>query len=420
MKEIEILHAHNHGHKNVGDDAMANNVYRKLTKKSDNVWTISTYSPPINADIARDIKSLSSIINNYDNLIIKIILVGISRLKLKLFYAIYAFVLCELIYSIALLHSKFHFPLLAFGKVRRMIWALSESKTYIRSGSGSLNDIWFWSSMYPQYTEARIAKLNGAKVYFVGQGIGPLTTKFRLQILKRFAESCDFITLRDPERSANLLYASHPITKNWEVVGDDAIDYPKEEAPKVISDLLINKQYVICQFRPTDYEKTLNDKYWEKLAITLQKIKKENDRLMFLAISFSTGRVNDLEPAKKINSAIGEKLLEIVEYELSPGQAKSLFENAQFSIGQSYHFGVFSLAENTAFIGLYSNDYYHDKLNGLLEWYGHENYAINFDQLDTMPSKVQEIIQNSQVIKQKLKARNDVMIEKVNSIYTKI
>lgn len=419
MKTIRVLHAHNHGHQNVGDDAMANNVYRKLVARFDDVWTITTYTPPSGANNDRDVKSLSAIINNYGNMCVKFALVLMSKLKLKLFYAVYAYTFCEIVYRIAWLRKK-GFPTLAFGKVKKTIHALSECESYVRSGSGSLNDIWFWSSMYPQYTEARIAHLFGSKVYFLGQGIGPLTTEYRIKVLGRLSRVCSLITLRDPINSSLLLAQASQGRDNWIAVGDDALDHPVEQVPDIVNDVFIKKKYVLCQFRTTDYEKSLQKNYWKSLAIHLQEISTKYPDLDLIAISFSTGRVNDILAAKEINKALDTPILKIVDHGFTPGQAKALFSGAQFSIGQSYHFGVFSLAENTPFIGIYSNEYYKNKLCGLLEWYNYAFCAISSDKFETMMSVADRIIENSNSMQQCIRSVNESQTTKINSVFDQI
>jgi len=419
MKTIRVLHAHNHGHKNIGDDAMANNVYRKLAARFDDVWTITTYSPPSGAYTNRDIKSLSGIINNYENLLVKIALVLISRLKLKSLYAAYSYIFCETVYRLACLR-KAGLPTLAFGKVKKTIHALSECKSYVRSGSGSLNDIWFWSSMYPQYTEARIAHLFDADVYFLGQGIGPLTSNYRIKVLGKFSNACTLITLRDHENSSALLATSNADRVNWVTVGDDAIDYPTEPLPVSVSRELGNGKYILCQFRTTNYEKSLRHEFWNDLANNLKEIASTYPEYTLVAISFSSGKVNDLAAAREINRVANMQLLKIIECELTPGQAKALLASAKFSIGQSYHFGVFSLAENTPFIGIYTNDYYKDKLVGLLEWYDYAFCAIPSVKLKEMVSAADQIMGNTKIMQEHIKAINESLTEKINSVFDRI
>jgi polysaccharide pyruvyl transferase WcaK-like protein len=223
----QILHAHNYGHQNIGDDAMAENVYTKLTAiENAKVTTISTYSPPHQS--GSDISSLSGMVNNYNYFILKIFLVGVHRLKLTGVYLAYSWFTCEFCLFIAKIYKATDLMFLPIGSMKELILRISSADVYVRSGSGSLNDIWFWRSMYPQFTEARLCNLFGVKVYFTGQGLGPFNGAYREKVLKNFLACCEMITLRDCKRSEELVAKITPNSRNYETVGDDAFDYPKE------------------------------------------------------------------------------------------------------------------------------------------------------------------------------------------------
>lgn len=415
----QILHAHNYGHQNIGDDAMAENVYMKLVAIADaEVTTISTYSPPHQS--GSDIKSLSGIVNNYSNFIMKIFLVGVHRLKLTHVYLVYSWFTCEFCLFIAKIYKATGLILLPFGSMKELIFRISSADVYLRSGSGSLNDIWFWLSMYPQFTEARLCNLFGVKVYFTGQGLGPINGAYRVKVFEKFLGCCEMITLRDCMRSEELVTEVTPNSRNYKTVGDDAFDYPKESLDDYTQSLFDDgSKVLVCQFRPTNYEETLSDEYWTSVARILESFVDANMKNKVVLVSFSNGRVNDLTVSIKINEYAKNKLI-VLDSVYSPGQAKTILAQAYIAIGQSYHFGVFALAESVPFIALYTNRYYEDKHKGLLGWYAMEKYAIPKEGVEFLESKLEGMVNELELLKNRIGEKNVSIIRDVNTIFTMI
>jgi len=415
----QILHAHNYGHQNIGDDAMAENVYMKLAAIEDaKVTTISTYSPPHQS--GSDIRSLSGIVNNYSYFIMKIFLVGVHRLKLARVYLVYSWFTCEFCLLIAKIYKAIGLMLLPFGSMKELILRISSADVYLRSGSGSLNDIWFWRSMYPQFTEARLCNLFGVKVYFTGQGLGPFNGAYREKVLEKFLASCEMITFRDCMRSEELVAEVTPNLRNYKTVGDDAFDYPKELLDDDTQSLFDDgSKVLVCQFRPTNYEEILSDEYWKSVATILESFVDTNRKNKVVLVSFSNGRVSDLTVSKKINEYAKNKLI-VLDLVYSPGQAKTILAQAYIAIGQSYHFGVFALAEAVPFIALYTNRYYEDKHKGLLGWYAMEKYAIPKEGIEILKFKLEEMTNEIEILKNRIREKNVSIAKNVNTIYSLI
>jgi polysaccharide pyruvyl transferase WcaK-like protein len=419
MMNKKILHAHNFGHKNIGDDAMAENVYRKLSSiPGSEVTTISTYAPPCEG--GNDVRSLSGIVNNYGNILIKIFLVGTHRLKLTMLYLAYSWLCCEFCLLVAKIYKSTGLMLLPFGASKKLIKSISISDVYVRSGSGSLNDIWFWSSMYPQYTEARLCKLFDVKVYFTGQGIGPLTTPYRLKVLGIFVDCCTVITYRDITGSEQLIRSVAGELKQHQIVGDDAFDYPKEplnsDVDKIFDD---GKKVLVCQFRPTNYEADLSEKYWRDVAKVLKDFVESDPSHEVVLVSFSNGRVSDLAVSKKLNKYADNSLI-VLDQVFTAGQAKTLISKAYAAVGQSYHFGVFALSENVPFLALYTNKYYEDKHVGLLGWYQMERYAVSQDDVDSLDKTLADIGREQLALRETLRHSNVAIVENINKIFSTI
>ena len=110
----------------------------------------------------------------------------------------------------------------------------------------------------------------------------------------------------------------------------------------------------------------------------------------------------------------------LVEENLTPGEARALISAAMLTIGQSYHFGVFSLAEDVPFIGLYTNEYYRAKLGGLLEWYGLQHLALSTQALDSLAARVDEVMTAQPAMVERLALANDEIRDRLDQQWAKI
>jgi len=421
---MKTVLAHNHGHKNVGDDAMAVNVFRKLEAIDPRVMTISTYAPPAGQHTGRDVLSLTGIINDYKSPLRKVFLVACARFRLRWIYALFVRIYCAWAVTASRIHKRPVLGLLVGRRMRALIRVLDDADLYVRSGSGSLNDIWFWSSMWPQLTEARIASAMGARVAFTGQGLGPLTGEYRLRGLKALVDTVDYMSFRDASESRQLVErvvgpAGHCVT-----VGDDAFDYAGDVTRRVSSILATCQRgdapLIVCQFRATDYEKAIVDGFWVVLQAQLEQVVERHPEARILFVSFSTGRVNDLVPARRLATGRLAGAVTIVEDNLTPGEARALISAATLTIGQSYHFGVFSLAEDVPFVGLYTNEYYRAKLGGLLEWYGLQHLALSTQALGSLAARVDEVLERQPAIVAGLASVNGGILERLAKQWVKI
>lgn len=415
----KIIHAHNYGHNNIGDDAMAANVFGKLSKISNHVFSISTYAPPPGQTDDRTLDSLSGLIHNWHNPLIKIFIIGAKRLRMEWLYRVYVWLFCQRVEVLAHIHKTTRLKLTINPRIRKLLDVFSTYDIYVRSGSGSINDIWFWSSMVPQYTEVKAAKIYGLKVYFTGQGLGPLSTPYRLSILRNFIDLVDRITLRDNGESEELIKYCGGALPVGSSVGDDAHDSGKIHLPRAIDNIFdTDGRLVVCQFRPSNYEVALPDSMWRTIAAQLKQIVEKIGAKAVL-ISFSYGQMSDLDAARKIVKYASHPAIVSLDYQPDYKEARSLLAKADIAIGQSYHFGVFALSENVPFVGLYSNEYYRSKLSGLLSWYDRESWALDEKQILQL-GKVVEAIALDPSLEVALRKVNRKFDKSVNAIFGEI
>lgn len=414
---LKILHAHNHGHKNIGDDSMANCIFRSLSGFGGEVWTISTYTPPEGQDPCRDICSLSKIINNYDSLVQKAFLVACYKMKLRVLHRLYARTWCAYAVFAARIYNRVGFVPTISRKLKKLITAIEWADLYVRSGSGSLNDIWFHSSMLPQMTEVTICKVFGTKVVFTGQGIGPLSGELRRQAFRDLLSNCDYMTFRDRYFSERLALELGVDPNRFESVGDDAFFQHKQE----YSGTLPKRNYIVCQLRPTDYEQRIEGTVWERFAEAL-KLARHASREKFdvIFLSFSSGKTDDLSPARTVQKLVSEPWISVIEEDLTPAQARGVIGGASMAIGQSYHFGVFALAESVPFIAVFNNTYYEQKMKGLLDWYDRNRFAISTNALEQLSGLILEIEDRLEEEEASLRQTNERLAEQLRLAWDRV
>jgi polysaccharide pyruvyl transferase WcaK-like protein len=419
---MRVLHAHNYGHGNLGDDAMADNVCRKLVNLGAAVDTISTYEPPPSANGSKNFKSITKRIYNYDNILIKIIIVLSYRMKLRALVHLYALAYCFHFISLCYFLKFFKILPSLSSEKKTFIRAIKNADYYIRSGSGSLNDIWFYSSAIAQFTEAYAAHLYGAKVIFTGQGIGPINGKIKRALTKFFLRTVDCISLRDKDLSFNLIKSIFPEYDNALMVGDDAFDVEPEEISSAYVDKIRNHDgVVICiQFRQTDYTKDYDDGFYKKIDDALSKVSEDRSDILFVFLPMAYKNINDEKVSKKILTNINNSKFIIFNGVKDYRVAKFIVGLSDIAIGQSYHFGVFALSSGVPFIGVYSNAYYKEKMEGMQNWYGLSDLSIHADSICTLNHKVDAIIGNIDSYNKLIKKKNKSIKAELDTFFSSI
>ncbi len=388
-----VVHAHNYGHGNLGDDAMADNVYRKLQRVHPDLCTISTYSPPIGAPSDRNVISLTGICLNYNSLLRKCFLVFCHKFRMGWLRRIYILASCRIFYTGAILYKNTGIIVFLSKKKRALLRTLSNVDVYIRSGSGSINDIWYDSSVIIQYYESLVCKIFGGTIVFTGQGIGPITS-WRWERVISLSKNADYMTFRDCGVSERLLRAHGVYGSRYTSVGDDAFDLPATpfDLRTIGVNALTKTTKIVClQFRTTDYEINYTDNIWSKIGSTLSNINEKLENVLFIFLPMSYGRIDDLRAGKFIKSQYSGSNFVILDRKFSANEAKGLIAASDLAIGQSYHFGVFALSSNVPFIGVYTNQYYRLKTDGLLQWYDQRQWGVPVELIEEIDRIAVEI-----------------------------
>lgn len=240
---------------------------------------------------------------------------------------------------------------------------LKNSNILFFAGCGGLTDkypvtVLAWWSMITA------AKKLGIKVYISGVGIGPINNWFVNLLVKKIVNSVDFITVRD--RSFSYAYLNKNKSNNdYSWVPDDAFFY--QSSPRKVRDTSIIR--IGINFMPKFFKDGLQLKY---IAELLNENLNPNFKIHLLPITREDYQVLHLL-TEYISSAT------IHEF-TSPSKMKALVNSMDVLITARYHGCVFGVSQKIPTIGLYTEEYWKQKISGLFEMAGIGNATLEFSE----------------------------------------
>jgi polysaccharide pyruvyl transferase WcaK-like protein len=131
----------------------------------------------------------------------------------------------------------------------------------------------------------------------------------------------------------------------------------------------------------------------------------------------SYGGIDDVRAGNFIKSQYPGSNFIVLNHKFTASEVKGIISGAHLAVGQSYHFGVFALSSNVPFIGLYSNDYYRLKSEGLLEWYNRGQWGVSIDAIDTISEIAAEILGNWDENVSNLRSVNGQIQKSIDTFY---
>ncbi len=367
--------------KNIGDNAMISNIVNYLLEHTnwhfyivDKRVPLCIETTPDRLDLAKTIDGLLSMphwrIREY-----KSQPVVARQVCAVLFWSIMIF------RAIALaLDTKYYKKYKAhfFHNKSLRYWAelLNQMDGYWVVGGGNINDIWIEDSFW-KMAFACIFRMMNKPVVFSGQGIGPLNRPISRLIVRCGIKYISVLSLRE-KISFELLKSLKINLSHCCITGDDALTI-NENKEEVIHTLPRNFVALNLRMSKYSFEKhNLIDKYTNLIKLLMRKFPENS--FLFIPIAMNQGD-SDITSAKAIIKKIGTGTdrISVLEKAISFENVKLIFENAIFSLGCSYHFCLFSLSKGIPTVGLYANDYYKQKLKGLMQMFGHSNGAVDLN-----------------------------------------
>ena len=109
----------------------------------------------------------------------------------------------------------------------------------------------------------------------------------------------------------------------------------------------------------------------------------------------------------------------IIVKEYSPVEIKGIIKKVDLAVGTSYHFNLFALSSNVPVIGIYQNEYYKQKLEGVLSLFGMGAYCFDF--LSAKKSDIigciNDLLEDHKSVSRELLNRNVLIKEESEKIH---
>ena len=276
---------------------------------------------------------------------------------------------------------------------------LNQADIIINSGGGNLNDIWTYHELYPRCITIIIANILQKNVVVTGQGIGPLNNHFARKFLAFSLNKTKLITLRDFEASEAILKKIGVDVPKIQSVGDDAIFLSSSLSKRVEGiikkDIENSSLKIGIHFRLADYAKT-DAEIIPMIARLIDRLVEEYDaRIVFIPMAYSKTE-DDREALLNIYKNVKyKKNVVIINAQLDVHETKAVIGRMDYVIGLSYHFIFFALINNVPAIALYNNEYYKQKLIGLLRFYNMDDKVVQLNELDIerIPKMLNDLMQ---------------------------
>ncbi|WNZ29236.1 MAG: polysaccharide pyruvyl transferase family protein [Candidatus Bathyarchaeota archaeon] len=282
----------------------------------------------------------------------------------------------------------------------KFLKTLKKSDMLFCVGGGTLTSVWR-SELYHKSIIIILCRIFEKPIILSGQTIGPFYGFFD-RILARYSiNQVNLITLR--ERFSTIILKNLGVTKPIiRITADDSITLASESYQRF--EYIIKREGIdlnhpliginVIGLRYLQKNQTKIEKVKIVLAKVADKLIDEHDaRVLFVPIQY--GVDGDGSPAIDVLQLMCNKNKAFVLSKMYDAkQIKCIIDHLDFVIGFRYHFNVFALTSGVPAIGIYIDDYYKIKINGIFDLFGQLNYSINvenvnYDLLMTLINDVQ-------------------------------
>jgi len=224
-------------------------------------------------------------------------------------------------------------------------------------------------------------------LFVLGQGVDRFEDASDRELLARALSKTTEVTCRERETESYL--SSLGVSANVSTTGDDALTL--RPASRERRDFLLraagadpDAPYLAFQFRHyLDYQ---DERYLTLFALIVDEaVRATGLPVVGVPMHFSHTDERD-HLAAVFERAQTRSQLHLVPCELTPADAKSLFEGSRLTFGISYHSAILALSSETPFVGLYHGAHYEQKMKGLAELYGLADMAVPIREI--LPSAI--------------------------------
>lgn len=265
---------------------------------------------------------------------------------------------------------------------------LSDRPIVVFTGAGGINDEFALHGVASWSAIARRALLNDGDVALIGQGIGPLVDDRVRAEARRFLNSASLLTTRDAESAEtvrSLGVRPEPVpTPDWALLLPQD-ERTAQEAHRVVQRYSPSASYLVFSFhhwRASSVEH--RTKLAEPLEMLIRLAAAQGHHVLGVANAVSSGIGDDRIFMSSLIKSLPADLaahVTVVDEVMEPSVAKTVLGGAELLISTRYHPVVFALGERTPVIPLHFDDYYRQKMEGAIAWYGglFSSFAIGTD-----------------------------------------
>ncbi|MBQ9757720.1 MAG: polysaccharide pyruvyl transferase CsaB [Clostridia bacterium] len=279
--------------------------------------------------------------------------------------------------------------------------ALRKTKLLISGGGSLIQDVTSSKSLYYYLAVMHLAKLCGAKVMIYANGIGPVTKKRNLCLVKNAVRKADMITLRDKASRKELS----------EILGEEASAFVTadpvfalESANEELVDMAIENsgikpgsEFFVVAVR--DWMK--NDKHLEEKIAEFCRCVTEKHGLVPLIVPMQS--VFDKEISIKVAALSGENC-GLLEEGLSPKIILGVVGKSKFVVGMRLHTLIYAIKNGVPLIALD----YDPKVSAVMEPLD-MLFSQKVESIDTQKlcAFADEILENRDALSEKIKEKSN-------------
>jgi polysaccharide pyruvyl transferase WcaK-like protein len=284
-------------------------------------------------------------------------------------------------------------------------------------GGGNLTSVWRGELRIKCLTFI-LARIFEKPIILSGQTIGPFHGFFDKVIARYALNRANIITLRERFSETNLrkIRVTKPLIK---VTADDSATLLP--ANQIRIETIFSNERIEVK-RPLIGINIISLKYLQKLRMEFKKakellaniadylIEKFDATVIFIPTQY--GADDDRKPASEILQVMTNKdRAFLLSQEYNDKEIKGIICQLDLAIGFRYHFIVFAVTSGVPAIGIYLDDYYATKINGILALVNQEENGINIRDatFNKTTRRIEEVFSNREQIAQSLREQTGIL-----------
>lgn len=297
----------------------------------------------------------------------------------------------------------------------RFLKSLRDADLLFNVGGGNLNSVFRFGGLYSKCLTYIICRIFKVPVILSGQTIGPFHCWFDKRVAKFALNRVNVITLRESfsEKVLKNIGVTKPIIK---VTADDSTLLTPSSRKKV--EEVFSKEKIgghrpliginmigLKIFRDGNVKLGVTRRLLAEIADYL--ISKHNARVIFISTQYGNTSDDRVAASKVLKLMKHKDSAHIIMGEYDDRLIKGIIGQTDLVIGLRYHFIVFAVNSQVPSIGIYLDDYYSLKINGILELVGQGKYACDIEKTSFKDLKdlVEDILENKEIIRRELGER---------------